>query len=94
MPGTGEVLERAGFWLDVLLRYFLQICVIHVSDCQASLRLSVFFMRYLFVQNDALGFDKSLMLPLCDLNKLSSDSNPLTPFCVLLGVYDPSLPLA
>lgn len=30
---------RSGFWLDVLLRFALQVCVIHVSGCQASLRL-------------------------------------------------------
>ena len=30
---------RGRFWLDVLLRFALQVCVIHVSGCQTSLRL-------------------------------------------------------
>lgn len=73
MAGTGETLERDDFWLDVL-RFPLQICVTHVSDCQPSPRLPVLYVWYLFVQSDALGFGESLMLPLCDLNKPCSDS--------------------
>lgn len=33
MPGTGEALETADFWLDVLLRFSLQIHVIDVNGC-------------------------------------------------------------
>lgn len=33
MPGTGEALERADFWLDVLLGFSPQIHVIDVNDC-------------------------------------------------------------
>lgn len=94
LPGTGEALERANFWLDVLLSFSLQSRVIHVSNCEPSLRLPVLYVWCLLVQSDALGFGESLMLLLCDLNKPCCDSDLLAPFCGLLGVCGPSVPLA
>lgn len=55
------------FWVTIISQAlwefsggFLSIHVIHVSDCQASLRLPLLCVRCLCVQSDAQGFGHSL----------------------------------